>query len=62
MLPVVRKMPEPMTLPMTSSVAPQRPMPAVERGIGVGDGRKRTAESGTVPGLYHVRPGQHPML
>ena len=27
MPPVVRKMPEPMTLPITSSVAPQRPMP-----------------------------------
>src|SRR5688572_11677609 len=26
MMPVVRKMPDPMTLPMTSSVAPQRPM------------------------------------
>jgi hypothetical protein len=27
MLPVVRKMPEPITLPMASNVAPQRPMP-----------------------------------
>jgi hypothetical protein len=27
MVPVVRKMPDPMTLPMTSIVAPQSPMP-----------------------------------